>query len=253
MDLAYEIFKPNTITASSGFTKTVDFDPGYSGPLVSCVMVTRGNPELVKKSIGYFVNQSWRNKELVIVTDRVSKKLKGVLDAELSEVTYHLVNVPAGLTLGDYRNISVSNSSGEYICQWDDDDIYHPDRISACMRVLLKSGSSAVFLSRWTMIWPARNLACVSESRIWEGSMISRRDVVPVYPSLKRTEDTEMVDMLCRHHQISLLDYPKLYFYTVTGENTNTDDHFTGLFNRATLTYNDYGLFVSTMELEIKP
>lgn len=250
MELSYEVFKPGQINAKNGmYPKTLSFDPDNTGPLVSCVMVTRGNPGLVARSARCFVAQTWRDRELVVVTDKpvlVEKTLAPLLNPSL----YRVVPVPAGLTLGDYRNLSIAHSEGEYICQWDDDDVYHPDRISAGMKTLLFTSSAAVFLSQWTMVWPERSLACVSESRVWEGSMVARRDAVPVYPSMSRCEDTEMVDMLCRHHQITLLNYPKLYFYTVTGQNTNTDDHFSRLFDQATLRY-DYEGFCATVKKEL--
>jgi glycosyltransferase involved in cell wall biosynthesis len=250
MDLSYEVFKPGQINAKNGlYPKTLQYELHYTGPLVSCVMVTRGDLKLISRSARCFANQTWPNKELVVVTEnakRVEKTLSGILDSNM----YRVISAPTGLVLGDYRNLSVAHSYGEYVCQWDDDDVYHPDRISAGMRTLMFTGSSAVFLSQWVMVWPDKELACLSENRIWEGSMIARRDCIPVYPSITRTEDTKMVDMLCHHHQIALLSYSKLYLYTVTGQNTNTGSHFEGLFERAAMDY-EYGSFCDTVNKEL--
>jgi hypothetical protein len=34
-----------------------------------------------------------------------------------------------GATLGTLRGLSLDVATGEIVCQWDDDDCHHPDRI----------------------------------------------------------------------------------------------------------------------------
>ena len=36
---------------------------------------------------------------------------------------------PSGLTLGELRNFSVQLARYPLVCQWDDDDLYHPRRL----------------------------------------------------------------------------------------------------------------------------
>ena len=49
-------------------------------PLVSALMVTRGETSLVKRAIKLFENQSWSNKELIIISEKKNEEI-------LSEIT----------------------------------------------------------------------------------------------------------------------------------------------------------------------
>jgi glycosyltransferase involved in cell wall biosynthesis len=177
-----------------------------------------------------FKLQTWPNKELVIVCDAPCAELKTLADSN-SEIVY--VEIPAIFSLGELRNISIANSNGDFICQWDDDDLYAPERISVQMNILLESSVDAVFLKNWVMWWMQRNLICISHSRIWEGSMLARRSIIPIYPSVKKGEDSTVTQFILQNFQIAVIDCPELYCYRVTGENTWQDEHFERLFSKA--------------------
>jgi glycosyltransferase involved in cell wall biosynthesis len=199
--------------------------------LVSCLMVTRGNLSFVRAAHHGFMRQSWPERELVIVCDTVSDELRSW--SRSAGPMVRLVEAPPGLALGDLRNLSLAHARGNYVCQWDDDDLYDPQRIAVCMRVLNESDVAAVFLSQWLMYWEARRLLVVSERRCWEGSMVARRSAIPAYLSQARGEDTRVSVWLCRHFATALIDMPHLYCYRVTGENTWNETHFEDVFSRA--------------------
>lgn len=199
-------------------------------PKVSCLMVTRGNVELVKTAYQSFTLQTWPNKELVIVCDSDSEELKKLIASD-SEVKF--VQAPLGLTLGELRNISVAQASGEFVCQWDDDDLYAPERISICIGILFSASVDAVFLNSWIVWWMQKKLMCISPSRIWEGSLLARRSVMPIYPALKKGEDTSVTKWITEYFPVAVINCPQLYCYRITGENTFNEEHFDGLFSAA--------------------
>ncbi len=203
---------------------------------MSCLMVTRGNPGLVAQSLACFRAQTWRHKELVIVCDDVSAELRQLLEREPS---VRLIEISEKLPLGDLRNLSVARSRGTYVCQWDDDDLYDPRRIATQVGVMTASGVMAVFLSRWLIWWPARDTLALSPQRVWEGSMLAHRSVIPVYPSLRRKEDTYVVKWITSHHATALLDCPQMYCYRITGENTWDEAHFDFLISRSARVFED--------------
>lgn len=117
-------------------------------PLVSCLMVTkRGRQRLAARAIGDFFRQDYPNRELVVaVTDA------GTHD-DLCVVAEDWQHNPRGTdtgfgahwrspsvtfvradetTLGDLRNrtMDAADASSEFYVQWDDDDRYHPARLS---------------------------------------------------------------------------------------------------------------------------
>lgn len=100
-------------------------------PKISCVTVTTGRVDLVKKAIHCYVYQTYKNKELVILSqgsEEENKQIESYVNSlERNDISFF--NAPSHLTLGAMRNASIEIAKGEVICQWDDDDLYHPDRI----------------------------------------------------------------------------------------------------------------------------
>ena len=94
-----------------------------SSPKVSCLMVTRGNFDLAKTAYYSFQLQTWSNKELIIVCDAGADELRGLV---ASDIQVKFIEAPSGLSLGELRNISIAQASGDFVCQWDDDDLYAP-------------------------------------------------------------------------------------------------------------------------------
>lgn len=200
-------------------------------PLVSCLMVTRGNVQLVRAACASFAAQTWPRRELVVVCDAASEALRALVAATPGA---RLEEVAAGLRLGDLRNVALARAQGEFVCQWDDDDLYDPGRVAVSMKVLTEAAVDAVFLDRWLTWWPARGRLFVSPVRIWEGSMLARRACVPAYPALARGEDSRVVQWIARHHAIAMLtDCPWMYCYRITGENTWDAAHFERHFAQA--------------------
>lgn len=102
-----------------------------SGPLVTCVMPTdaakRRGKALV--SIRQFEQQKYPRKELVIVnTSKIS--LFGEAEPPPSNIRELMVD-PA--PLGTLRNVGIDAAQGQYIKQWDDDDLYDPQLLTYMM------------------------------------------------------------------------------------------------------------------------
>lgn len=219
---------PAGVTSAADVFEIVEGSSGI--PKVSCLMVTRGNIELAKTAYYSFRLQTWSNKELIIICDSNAEELRKMVALD-DRVRF--VEVPSGFSLGELRNISVSQASGDFVCQWDDDDLYAPERISISLGVLLSASVDAVFLNSWIVWWMQRNLMCIAPSRIWEGSLLARRSVMPIYPALKKGEDTTVTQWITEHFPVAVIDYPQLYCYRITGENTWNVEHFESLFSAA--------------------
>lgn len=193
--------------------------------MVSCLMVTRAKRvDMARRAIECYRQQTYKNRELVIVTDDteplvIADGVRGVM-------------VPTGGTLGDLRNMSVARAQGEFIAQWDDDDWHHPDRLAMQLNHLRLREFDGCTLARWTIADARSNLVVHSgyRSRGWEGSLVARRWKVPAYPALVRGEDTPVVDSM----KITMLDAPDLYVYNVHGGNAFLPEHYDRMFPQAT-------------------
>ncbi|WP_156342831.1 glycosyltransferase family 2 protein [Devosia sp. A16] len=216
-------FRSATDNTRTPHTTIAPAASAVTGPLVSCLMVTRGDLGRVHLAIEQFNRQTYAPRELVIVCDAVSE----ALDALVGQAGHNvrLVRASGALSLGELRNLSVAEAQGDLVCQWDDDDLYSADRIAHGVGALLQVGADALFLRQWFMWCPAQQVLVLSRSRMWEGSMIARKAALASYPALSREEDTRMVDAMVPRSSIALLDDPLSYCYCIHGQNTSPGDH----------------------------
>jgi hypothetical protein len=198
--------------------------PASERPLVSCLMVTRGNLDLMRHSVECYVRQSWAERELVVVTDVDRTQAVGDLLRAFQLKRAQVVGVGPGMTLGDLRNIAIARAKGAILIQWDDDDLSDPDRIAIAARVLQREAVGAVFLDRWLLWWPSRQLAALAYPRACEGSVAMWRRSARVYPAQAKGEDTLALNYL--DEPVALINSPLQYVYTITGENTWDEAHF---------------------------
>jgi hypothetical protein len=199
---------------------------GSDVPLVSCLMVTRDRPRLAARAIECFLAQSYPNRELVVIDGSESEDLQQGIEAICYPPIKPHRERQAGRSMGELRDLAVDKSSGQYVCVWDDDDLYDPDRLSIQMSAITTLGADACFLSRLQLWWPARSFLAFSIRRMWEGTMICARDKMPLYPPLRRGEDTPVAYRLWRSQRVVMLDEPRLYTYVFHGANTTGESHF---------------------------
>jgi glycosyltransferase involved in cell wall biosynthesis len=205
--------------------------PAEARPLVSCLMVSRGKSFPSQLAVACFQHQTYENRELIIVVDDSICDLIPYI-ASLKDDRIRLVEVPdGGRTLGELRNISIASARGEYVCQWDDDDLYAPERIQTQLAALLSARAAACVLRRWTLWWPNEDRLAISGARLWEGSILALRRAMPPYPALRRGEDTKMMKSLLQRERVLSLEAPNLYIYIHHGGNTLDEEHFFRIYN----------------------
>jgi hypothetical protein len=242
--ISYGFFESPTPTHSQRFRDSQKSSP----PLVSCLMVTRGDVGVMAYSIECFVKQTWPHRELVIITYRDKVELVERLAQSYGLGKAVIKGVDPDISLGEMRNIAVARAHGDILVQWDDDDLSDPLRIAGAVTLLTHTGAAAVMLKRWALWWPQRNLAAISATRACENTIAIWRDRARIYPALARGEDTAAVGYIS--DEVMVMDSPLSYIYTVTGQNTWDVRHFEQMFRAADYVfegeeYRDLLLFLS--------
>lgn len=115
-------------TAPSTYYSRTDTDM----PLISCIMPTADRRDFVVKSIGYFLNQDYPNKELVIVDDG-DDNIRDVIPAD-EQIRYF--RIKDKMNLGAKRNYACELAEGSIIQHWDDDDWMAPHWLSTQVNTL---------------------------------------------------------------------------------------------------------------------
>lgn len=108
-----------------------------NSPMVSCIMPTANREKFIPFAIAYFLNQTYRNKELIIVDD--GRKSVAHLIPDHPNIRY-IYTEPIG-TIGLKRNYACKLANGEIIVHLDDDDWYAEDWIRHQVNTLINSGA----------------------------------------------------------------------------------------------------------------
>jgi glycosyltransferase involved in cell wall biosynthesis len=194
--------------------------------LVSCLTVTKERLDLLPRAVTCFQQQSYPDRELIIVNDAEDGTKEYVASLRDERIVYVRVE-QRGLRLGEQRNLALAHARGAYVAQWDDDDWYHLDRIAAQVTVLEEAQADVCLLERLTLAWPERNLFLLSKRRPWENTMLARSRDLPTYEAVSQGEDSAFVKACrTRGQKVCHLDRPDLYVYVVHGRNTCSAGHF---------------------------
>jgi glycosyltransferase involved in cell wall biosynthesis len=119
-------------------------------PKISCLTVTLNRLILLKEAIQCFCHQTYANKELVIVTDGNQRYADAIRDyiATLDGFAIRLLQVEGkNHPLGRLRNIAMDFARGRVLCQWDDDDLVHPERLQTQFDHMARHQARACFLT----------------------------------------------------------------------------------------------------------
>ena len=206
-------------------------------PLISCVCVTRGRVKLLQKSIDCFLSQSYEQRELIIVCeadDLATVDFLSTLETPL--IRSVIIPIEPKLSLGSLRNTSIEHALGEYICQWDDDDWYHPRRLEIQLKIAQKNQKAASILPRWLLYVTQTKQAYCSNIRLWEGSLLCKRVIFDTlkYPDQVKGEDSYVIKQLFIQDALAVEDHPDLYVYHFREANTWGDDHFKSIIDSST-------------------
>lgn len=201
------------------------------GDLVSCVCVSRGLLEHVVSTIRCFEQQTYPNRELVVVHQGISDEAIALFKKAGARI-----RCAKDISLGSLRNIGAEEARGDYVCNWDDDDWSASDRIEVQLNALHQSWREAhACLFRNYILWDEPNgLFYQSFPRAagWESSLLVEREVLLRlrYPPVNLGEDRQLLSRMATSHRVLVIDEPGKYVYRFHGRNACSDEHFKRLF-----------------------
>jgi glycosyltransferase involved in cell wall biosynthesis len=183
--------------------------------VISCLTVTRRTRlECLRLAVDDFCAQTYPDKELILVVDDDDYASEVTALVQTRKAPIYLVAVEGHHPLGVLRNIAIDHANGDFICQWDDDDRYSPQRLAIQFAALRGARCDACFLYQqlhffrdsrelfWTD-WRYSEGRPVSAplSRIIPGTVLCRTGATryPEYGSLARLgEDSLFAKQLLR-------------------------------------------------------
>jgi glycosyltransferase involved in cell wall biosynthesis len=195
-------------------------------------MVTKRMGSLhIKRAIESFKNQSFSKKELIVVYSHAADRQVYEIQCLLKGYSYLFYNISENVTLGEARNISIELANGNWVCQWDDDDISHIDRLEYQHNWNLLNDSQASILgSQYHLFENTSKPRLYIENRKkvesavhsgWCGTILAKKDIMRgIYPHMKIEEDMKGLSKL---KNLKVINDNKLflyYLYSYHGDNT---------------------------------
>lgn len=201
-------------------------------PMISCLTVTFNRLVLLKEAIRCYCEQTYPNRELIIVTDgneRYRQAIEDYLHWLGREDIRPVYMAESGQSLGVLRNVALDVAKGALVCQWDDDDLNHPERLERQFEHMNSAGADACcftdqlqfFYRDRTLYWADwRGAGDHATEQLIPGTMMARRDACSRYPEtgpLSRTgEDSVLLAQIAAERTVvpfSEAGYLNVYCY----------------------------------------
>ena len=220
-------------------------------PKISCLTVTKNRFDLLIKSISCYRNQSYSNKELIIVSqsdqstnDRIRAYLKDQPDVLF-------VTVSESKSLGLLRNLSVELATGELLCQWDDDDISHPHRLATQYSMLdtysvacLYTQHLKYFANTNELYWIDWSQESLPLHRFLPGTVMFRKKIYSKFHGMfypehgrqsSKEEDMCVLNKLMKSGDVVDVNKGYQYIYVYHGQNVYDIRHHQLVFDKVVM------------------
>lgn len=106
-------------------------------PFVTAMCLTRNRRPWLPQAIRCFQNQTYPNKELLILADGAD-----VRDIVPEDERIRLIQIEEGRLIGEKRNFAAEHAHGEILAHWDDDDCSGPRRLEDQVARLQQDGKA---------------------------------------------------------------------------------------------------------------
>ena len=134
---------------------------------------------------------------------------------------------PKNSIMGAIRNISVDNARGEYIAQWDDDNVHHANRLTAQYNHVKIFDKQACFLRRvlvHDIITGDKGIT--KPGRGIESTIVALKKDLPRYDNnTQYAEDLPARIFFQSNGKSATLDEPQLYIYNIHNNNSCKYQH----------------------------
>jgi glycosyltransferase involved in cell wall biosynthesis len=208
-------------------------------PKISCLLVTAdGRIEQFKRSFQCYVDQTYSNRELVIINDG-SLEYQHQMQAVIGDrKDVYPIFLDGRYKLGGLRNISIEACRGDLFVQWDDDDFNMPQRLMTQYHRLSRTPNRFSYLGdQLHFYFPNQELYWESWYEFHSGGMIEyslipgtlmayRADFPTRYPISAAGEDTVLAKELCQTNELQIVrGLGHLHVYSYHGKNVWDMDH----------------------------
>ena len=203
-----------------------------SEPTVSCLLVTADRPQLIKRALRGYQQQTYDHLELIILDNGHTPVEDVVRSFDLPGTVQYLYHEPdPDMWIGGLRNEALEVATGEFVVpQWDDDDWSHPERIERQVEVLQQGYDACTLQGTLMHVDRPDYFHHPFIGVLPDGvppTVMHRRNADIRYPNIRRTSDTDYVnDWMGKRYHILPREDSYLYLRFSHGGNLWETNHF---------------------------
>jgi glycosyltransferase involved in cell wall biosynthesis len=196
--------------------------PPRSQPLLSCIMPTYNRRPFIPLALQRFREQSYPNRELIIVDDGSD----AIGDLVRHEPAVRYIRLERRTTIGGKRNVACAEARGELVAHWDDDDWYSRDRLTRQAAPILRGEADITGLeNRFVLQMPLGRFWTTNRQLhrsmfvcdVHGGTLVFRRSIWTAgvrYPEINLAEDAAFVrDAVRRGKKLARIDNDGAFVY----------------------------------------
>lgn len=183
--------------------------------MISCVMLCTWpkRAAFVREALVSYDLQTYPRRELVVVNDGATLA-PGRADVRV-------LNVPAGMTIGEKRNVGLANAAGVWVATWDDDDFSFPDRLDHLVALADGAGAS---VARSGVMWVTderMRIHALTPSPSYPTAVVWRADAIAAggYPPISYAEDGELSARMRVRGMAEVVSMTPVYAHRRHGDN----------------------------------
>jgi hypothetical protein len=106
-------------------------------PLISIIIPCFNDWQYVEQAVSSALNQTYLNKEIIVVDDGSEARTKAVLNSLESKITKLITQKNQGQSIA--RNVGIKVATGDYILVLDSDDFFEPSFCEKAMPIFLQN------------------------------------------------------------------------------------------------------------------
>ena len=105
-------------------------------PFISIVIPTRDRPELVKYSLYYLTQQSFKNFEVIVVDNFINASCKNEFDVYQNDQRFKYFQPETPLAMSDNWEYAIAKARGEYVTVISEKYLFRNDALEVLNQIL---------------------------------------------------------------------------------------------------------------------
>lgn len=216
-------------------------------PTVSVIITTYKRPlSLVRRAVESVMNQTWKDKEIIIVDDNSDEdmhiyNLKS-LEQIYSDCNLRYISYPGNHGACYARNVGLSSALGQYIAYLDDDDEWIPEKLEKQIKLMRNPEVALVYCSALVKnditgelshfkrckyrgwIYPdliMENFICSTSVSLLRKDSVEKVGAFDV--KMPSSQDYDLWLRLSKEYEVDYVDEELVIYYVHGGERITTD------------------------------